>query len=304
MPSRSIVGNWRASLPRSHGVAGATPSMYAHLPQILTSLSAHGDCFTLRRRRLIVHVVDLAQLAVIVMAKYPTPGRVKTRLMPILNAAQAAEVQKVFLVYVIRRLAGLKPAELVVCYDPPDSLGAMQELLRNSMTGDRNHKPTWLAQCGGDLGDRLADAASHMGKRHSAMLFFGVDSPDVPLNHIAHAAELAMKHPISLSPTDDGGYWSLGVSGDVPLGRMLKGVPWSSGREAEETLRRAEDMGYHGVLGKGWDDVDRPEDLRRLIVRLKMSASRSRDEAASLDDDLCLDLLRRLGDVWDDAGSP
>lgn len=265
-----------------------------------SSALAHGDCFTLRGRRLIVHAVDLAKLAVIVMAKYPTPGRVKTRLMPALNGVQAADVQKVFLAHVTRRLAGLKPAELVICYDPPDALGAMQELLRHFWTDDMSREPSWLAQSGGDLGARLADAASHVGKRHSAMLFFGVDSPDVPLNHIVHAAELVMKHPISLSPTDDGGYWSLGVSHEVPLAHVLKDIPWSSGREAAETLRRAGEMGYHGVLGSRWDDVDRPEDLRRLIVRLKMSAARSLDKASS-DDELSLDLLRRLGDIWDDA---
>ncbi|MDB5320347.1 MAG: hypothetical protein JWN40_1978 [Phycisphaerales bacterium] len=199
------------------------------------------------------------------MTKHPTPGRVKTRLTPDLTPEQAAAVHACFLKHLTTRLTRLNPAELIICFDPPEQLQAMRALF------DATLPLTFLPQCPGDLGARIADAARQLFPRHDRLLFMGVDSPDLPLAHLFKAAELTEQAPISLSPTPDGGYWSLGLSSSVDAAQLLRNIPWSSGQEALATLRAAEGLGHPSVTGLAWDDVDHPPDLRRLLTRLGQS---------------------------------
>jgi rSAM/selenodomain-associated transferase 1 len=208
--------------------------------------------------------MPLSRLAIVVMTKHPTPGKVKTRLTPDLTPEQAASVHATFLKHITTRLARLNPAELTICFDPPDQLEAMRALFDTSPL-------TFLPQCPGDLGARIADAAHQLFPRHDRLLFLGVDSPDLPLTHLFKAAELTEKTAVSLSPTTDGGYWSLGLSRNIDAAALLNNIPWSTGREAMATLQAAEDLGYASVTGLAWDDVDHPADLRRLLTRLSQS---------------------------------
>jgi glycosyltransferase A (GT-A) superfamily protein (DUF2064 family) len=140
----------------------------------------------------------LSRVALVVMAKYPTPGRVKTRLTPELSNEQAAGVHACFMKHLVGRLARLNPADLVVCFDPPEQLEGMQQLFEGQAL-------SFLSQCPGDLGARLADAAGRLFERWERLIFMGVDSPDVPLGHLFKAAELTEQAVVSLSPTTDGG---------------------------------------------------------------------------------------------------
>jgi rSAM/selenodomain-associated transferase 1 len=229
--------------------------------------------------------MPLSHVAVILMAKYPAAGRVKTRLTGELSPEHAAAVHRVFLQHLVRRVARLGPAELVVCYDPPEQGVSMRELL------EVGTPLTMLAQSSGDLGARLGSAARDVANRHGRLLCLGVDSPDVPVSHLFKAAELTEQSPVSLSPTTDGGYWSLGLQSGVNFGGLLSDIPWSSGTEALATLRAAEALGLTAATGLAWDDVDHPADLRRLLKRLPQS-----DAAA--DRELLLALLRTLPGEW------
>ena len=207
----------------------------------------------------------LAPVAVIVMTKRPQSGQVKTRLQPALTPEQAAEVQGAFILHVAGRLDRMDPAELVICFDPPDAGPAMRTLLGDACDA------TYLAQSPGDLGERIAAAAKVVGQLHRRLLFLGVDSPDVPTAHLATAARLTGETAVSLGPTDDGGYWCLGLWNEVDAGALLSGVRWSSGHEARQTLERADSLGYATATAPAWDDVDRPDDLARLVGRLRAS---------------------------------
>jgi uncharacterized protein len=208
--------------------------------------------------------MPLFRVAMVVMAKYPTPGRVKTRLTPELSNEQAAAVHACFMKHLVGRLARLNPAELVVCFDPPEQLEGMRQLFQAQAV-------SFLPQCPGDLGARLADAARTLFERWERLLFMGVDSPDVPVGHLFKAAELTEQATVSHSPTTDGGYWSLGLCRGVDVRALLCDIPWSSGQEAMATLRAAEALGQPSVTGLAWDDVDHPPDLRRLLTRLSHS---------------------------------
>jgi rSAM/selenodomain-associated transferase 1 len=210
--------------------------------------------------------MPFAGSAIIVMAKYPEAGKVKTRLMPELSAHLAAKVHRVFLQHWMARLCELRAGEVVLGFDPVEKGDAFRELF------ERSARITLLPQVDGDLGARIAAAAREISARHRRLLFLGVDSPDVPLAHLNKAAELIERAEVSLGPTDDGGFWSLGLQNHVNAQTLLQGIPWSSGTEALATLRSAEALGHTAVTGLAWDDVDRPADLRRLISRLIRSS--------------------------------
>jgi rSAM/selenodomain-associated transferase 1 len=204
--------------------------------------------------------VSLEQVIVAVMTKYPQLGKVKTRLTPLLSPQDAARVHQVFLTHIVNRLKTLNPLSLKIACDPPEKLNAMREML--------NSNAEYLPQCAGDLGARLADVHESATK---SMLFFGVDSPDVPVAHIQRAARSFSDADVVVGPSEDGGYWCLGLSPNVDAKRLLCDIAWSSGRERAQTIDRANSLGYRVVETDPWDDVDRPDDLKRLCDRLKSS---------------------------------
>ena len=200
---------------------------------------------------------DARDVVVVVMAKSPTPGRVKTRLVPPLTADDAARLHREFLLHVVHRL---RTWPIIACHDPPDAQAEMRGLLVGV---------DLLPQSDGDLGERLTAAAKESGARE--VIFLGADSPDVPEAHLRRVAALLSEHDVVIAPAEDGGFWSVALSSRADPGKLFTGIEWSTGREGAQTLERARGLGYNVALADPWADVDRPEDLRRLLERLRTS---------------------------------
>jgi rSAM/selenodomain-associated transferase 1 len=198
-------------------------------------------------------------MTIVVMTKLPVAGRVKTRLTPQLSQQQAAQVHAVFLRHVTARLAPL--GELVICFDPADAEPALRDIVQTSAQ--------YVRQCPGDLGARLAHAFSQVNTKPA--LFFAIDSPDVPIGSVVAMMELLRQNDLVIGPCNDGGYWCLGAKRNVDVDLLLNGIQWSSGKEFSQTIERARALGYRVGIGQTWDDVDRPDDLRRLVLRLRKS---------------------------------
>lgn len=233
----------------------------------------HVDGVEVARGRIDEGVVEgqlaIREWAVVVMAKYPVAGRVKTRLTQgegAVTAEQAARLHELFLRAELGVLTGLNPGRVVLCFDPPGAEGDFRDLVAGwGLMGEVG----LMAQSSGDLGERLSSAYERLSDEGAAgVLFFGADTPELTPGLVRGAAVGLRDHAAVLGPSSDGGYWTIGVRAGLPLREILHGIPWSSGRELSATVERLRRRGYPSFLTERLDDVDRPADLVGLANRL------------------------------------
>jgi rSAM/selenodomain-associated transferase 1 len=169
----------------------------------------------------------------VVLAKAPRPGRVKTRLCPPCTPEEAAHIAAAALA---------------------DTMAAVQATpaVRRTLVVDADHPAPagWsvLAQRGGGLGERLAHAFADTALPGVPTLLIGMDTPQVTPAHLTAAARLlgaaeAKRRRSAtdavLGPAEDGGWWALGLR-DPAHAVVLPGVPMSTaetGARTEAALR-------------------------------------------------------------------
>jgi rSAM/selenodomain-associated transferase 1 len=188
---------------------------------------------------------------VLVMAKAPIPGTVKTRLR--LPPRAAAGLQAALIEDTVEKARTLAPT--TVAGAPPNRL----DLIRSLLSDDVN----LIAQEPGDLGDKmLAGARTLFTASSEPVLLLGTDAPTLPTAAIRTAASALDFHDISIIPSSDGGYVLLGLR--WPVEAVFRGVDWSTEAVFRQTLRRADEAGLSMHEGDPWYDVDEPGDLARL----------------------------------------
>lgn len=209
----------------------------------------------------------MSRPAIIVMAKAPRAGEVKTRLVPPLTPAEAATLAGCFFADTVALALGVA-AEVTVAYAPTDGRAALEEGLRAaSVEGMRSVR--WLEQRGVDLGERLTDVVERAAAEGSGpLLLIGADSPTLPPSFPASALEeLARgRADAALGATLDGGYYAVGLR--VPAPGLFDAVEWSTPRAYAQTARNAAHLGLRLLELPHWYDVDIPADLARLRAEL------------------------------------
>lgn len=209
------------------------------------------------------HFLMDTSLAIVIVAKLPVAGKVKTHLFARYAPATAAALHEHFLLHTVERIQALNVGHVVVLFDPPDAGEAFKSYF--------DSKVELLPQTPGNLGDRFAASTFALRNRFDRVLFIGSDSPDVPDELIQSAAQSLLKSQVVLSPTEDGGFWAIGFGRGVDVKGLLKDIPWSSGTECAAVLDRAASMHLDVQVGGRWSDVDHPRDLDALLWRLEHS---------------------------------
>ena len=203
------------------------------------------------------------RVALVVMAKAPEAGRVKTRLSPPLSAGEAAELSRCFLLDTIERVREVRDVAPVIAHDPPEAAPLFRALAPEF--GLR-------AQHGTDLGARMADcAAAGLAAGATAVVLIGTDTPHVPAEQIRLAVRLLGEgaHDVVLGPSEDGGYYLIGLR---RLHRELfDSMAWSTAAVFEETIARCRSLQLRVALLPPGYDVDTPEALARLEADLAAS---------------------------------
>jgi uncharacterized protein len=205
------------------------------------------------------------QVAVAIMAKAPEAGEVKTRLCPPLSPRQASDLYECFLLDKIAQLRGIASARPVIAFTPEGGRGAFERMAPGFEL---------IAQRGPDLGSRLLNVLSTLlGNGYRGAVAIDSDTPTLPSEFLRQAIDVVADPAIDLvlGPTDDGGYYLIGMSRPWPV--LFENMPWSTADVLPETIRRAEATGLKVTSLPPWFDVDVPGDLERLRASLTASGA-------------------------------
>jgi len=205
----------------------------------------------------------MATGTVVVMAKRPIPGLVKTRLTSKLSPIQAARVHAAMLECVLGRVQAHLPGRWILALED-----ASDTDLQHSNPGlNVQIPPGWevIDQGQGDLGDRLDHVWRTIGQGQA--VFFGVDSPDTPSDSLKAIWPALMHADAALGPVEDGGYWCLAARQYAPA--LLRNIDWGTSKVYHQTIQAAKAVGLTFQNLPAWHDVDSPSDLNALMHRLR-----------------------------------
>ncbi len=193
---------------------------------------------------------------VVIMAKAPVPGQVKTRLIPTLTPEQAAQLAEKLLketTVLVQSLNGVQP---IIAVAPPEGIDQVKRFLGSEIR--------YVPQTDGDLGMRLAEVFRQaFSEGAGSVIVLGADHPNLPREYLLQALDALNQDGDRgvLGPTEDGGYYLIGLNRPHP--ELFEGIPWSTSEVLKVTRQRAETANLPVTLLPSWYDIDRPEDLVR-----------------------------------------
>lgn len=187
----------------------------------------------------------------ILFAKAPEPGRVKTRLAKTIGTDNAAKLHRAFVEDTLQKATDLARQGLVDIE------------LHTDVETDAwvSNQVTHRLQAPGDLGHRMYYALhqAFVEGRTKAMIV-GTDSPTLPPSYLLNLLELP--EDAAFGPCSDGGYYAIccrRITAEV-----FRSVNWSAASTLEETMAAWHRAGLSTAVGESWFDVDEIEDLDRL----------------------------------------
>lgn len=211
----------------------------------------------------------MARVAFGIIMKAPALGFVKTRLAPPLTRIQATELHCCFVRDTcanLQQLTRVLPVDVFAVYTPAGSENIIRELVPSGFG--------LLLQRGDAFGERLLYAAEDLlAMGYAGAVLMDSDSPTVPTASLRSAAKelLAKGERVTIGPCADGGYYLLGLK--TPHHRLFEDIAWSTNVVAEQTCRRAAEIGLPVTVLPKWYDVDDGASLQMLQSEFFNSAS-------------------------------
>ena len=162
---------------------------------------------------------------VVIFARRPRLGQVKTRLAADIGPVETLRFYRSALGAVTRRLLAGQGWTTWLAVTPDDS--AFEP--RTFPSG------AWcMPQGNGDLGERMARCLTRFGPNPAIIV--GSDIPDLDRRHIAAAFDALRRNDLVFGPSDDGGYWLVGAAQGARVGALFEDVRWSSEYALSDTL--------------------------------------------------------------------
>ena len=204
----------------------------------------------------------------IIFAKEPEKGRVKTRLQEYLGKKLCVNLYKAFLKDTVDLTDKITCEYKILAYD---SRGKSPSYLKKIAS-----RYTFYKQKGDGLGERMHNAfrfAKYAGA--SKMVIIGSDSPTLPALSINKAFDLLAGADLVLGPSLDGGYYLIGLKS--PCARLFKGIAWSSPAVFRDTIKKAKKLKKRtALLNKRYDIDD-----KNSLLRLKNDLSKIKDRGVA-----------------------
>lgn len=196
------------------------------------------------------------QTALLIFAKAPVPGQVKTRLIPALGATRATEIHNELLRQTLATARRSSIQALTLCCAPDARHPTLLEYAeRFSLRLEE--------QVGGDLGERMYFALEQALQDHRQALLIGSDCAELTEFDLDLACrKLTEGWEVVLGPARDHGYYLIGVT--AARRQLFTGIEWGTDRVLAETRKRITQLNLKHFELPARRDIDRPEDLEWL----------------------------------------
>lgn len=191
----------------------------------------------------------------LVFARAPVAGRVKTRLAAGIGEERALEIYWILGRRVVDQVRN-GPWRTVICHDPPDSAASMVDWL-----GRENIE--FAPQSPGDLGERMEHALGEALASGGRACVIGTDAPGVDASVVEDAFRALDHADVVFGPALDGGYYLVALSSPTPA--LFRGIPWGTGQVLSRSLDRARAAGLRPHLLHPLQDIDTLADLAILV---------------------------------------
>src|SRR5437899_12910908 len=208
----------------------------------------------------------------VIMAKAPRPGAVKTRLAPSLSPAAVTAFYCCLLDDTLALARSLSNVEVAIMC-PDSDVNELAQLAGN--------EASVVAQKGEGLAAGLTSVFAHFAEGHQRRtIAFNTDSPHLPRSVLEDAFETLAAHDVVVGPTHDGGYYLVGAKAFHPTLFARDGMGTSSA--LERLLSRARALELSVGCAAPYYDIHVVDDLTRLAAELRLAPARAPRTAAWL----------------------
>jgi rSAM/selenodomain-associated transferase 1 len=220
----------------------------------------------------------------VIMAKAPRPGAVKTRLAPSLSPEAVTAFYCCLLDDTLALARSLEVTGVEVAVMCPES--DVDELARLAGTQSPGKPANVVAQNGEGLAAGLTSVFAHFAEGHRTnahqrrIIAFNSDSPHLPRSVLEDAFERLAAHDVVVGPTHDGGYYLVGAKASHPT--LFAGDGMGTSSALERLLARARALELSVGFADRFYDIDTADDLSRLAEELRMDPARAPRTAAWL----------------------
>jgi uncharacterized protein len=213
----------------------------------------------------------------VIMAKAPRPGAVKTRLASSLSPAAVADFYCCLLDDTLALVRSLGDVEVAVMCPESD----VDELARLAGMQLAGKSASVIAQKGEGLAAGLTSVFAHFAEGHQRrVIAFNSDSPHLPRSVLEDAFETLAAHDVVVGPTHDGGYYLVGAKASHPM--LFAGDGMGTSSALERLLARARSLELSVGFADPFYDIDVADDLTRLAEELRLAPARAPRTAAWL----------------------
>jgi len=203
--------------------------------------------------------------ALVIMAKAPRPGTVKTRLAPSLSPEAVTDFYRCLLDDTLALARSLDDMQVAIM---------CPELDVKDLTELAGNDTTVVAQKGEGLAAGLTSVFAHFSNSHQRrVIAFNSDSPHLRCSVLEAAFETLAAHDVVVGPTHDGGYYLVGAKASYPTLFANDGMGTSSA--LERLLSRARTLALSVGFADPFYDIDVADDLTRLAEELRLAPERA-----------------------------
>jgi uncharacterized protein len=218
----------------------------------------------------------------VIMAKAPRPGAVKTRLAPSLSPAAVTDFYCCLLEDTLALARSLGDVEVAIMC-PESDVDELSQLAGMQLAGMplSGKEASVVAQKGEGLAAGLTSVFAHFAEGHQRRIIaFNSDSPHLPRSVLEDAFETLAAHDVVVGPTHDGGYYLVGAKASHPT--LFTGDGMGTSSALERLLARARALELSVGFAAPFYDIDVADDLTRLAEELRLAPARAPRTAAWL----------------------